>query len=62
MKYPLIAVISIYQVVISPMLVLVFGHACRYKQTCSEFTKVAIAKYGMIKGLKMGIERISTCV
>ena len=34
---------------------------CRYIPTCSEYTKIAIKKYGCIKGLKLGIKRIIRC-
>lgn len=34
---------------------------CRFTPTCSEYTKQAIIKYGVIKGLWLGIKRISRC-
>ena len=34
---------------------------CRYKPTCSEYTKEAIEEYGTIKGLFLGIKRILRC-
>ena len=34
---------------------------CRFYPTCSEYTKQAIIKYGIIKGLWLGIKRISKC-
>ena len=34
---------------------------CRFYPTCSQYTKGAIIKYGVIKGGFLGIKRISKC-
>jgi len=34
---------------------------CRYNPTCSEYTKQAIIKHGILKGGYMGIVRIISC-
>ncbi|MDD3236696.1 MAG: membrane protein insertion efficiency factor YidD [Candidatus Gastranaerophilales bacterium] len=34
---------------------------CRFYPTCSEYTKQAIIKYGILKGSWLGIKRISRC-
>ena len=34
---------------------------CRFTPTCSEYTRQAIEKYGVIKGIWLGIKRISKC-
>ena len=34
---------------------------CRFYPTCSEYTKQAIIKYGLFKGLKLGGKRICKC-
>ena len=34
---------------------------CRFYPTCSEYTKEAIIKYGVIKGGWLGIKRICRC-
>ena len=51
--------INFYQKCISP----VFGGrmVCRFTPTCSEYTKIAIMKYGLLHGVLMGIRRISRC-
>jgi hypothetical protein len=34
---------------------------CRFYPTCSEYTKQAIIKYGIIRGGWLGIKRICRC-
>lgn len=52
-----IFLISIYQKYISK----IFGRKCRFYPSCSEYTKQAIDKYGIIKGSFKGIKRIIKC-
>ncbi|MDR2807728.1 MAG: membrane protein insertion efficiency factor YidD [Spirochaetaceae bacterium] len=49
--------ITCYQRVISPH----FPACCRYVPSCSAYTYAAIRKYGVIKGLFLGIKRILRC-
>ncbi len=39
------------------------GHtpSCRYSPTCSNYTKEAIVKYGILKGVFLGAGRILRC-
>lgn len=53
----IICIISLYQKFISPLL----GNNCKYYPTCSEYTKQAVDKYGIIKGSILGIIRIFKC-
>ena len=34
---------------------------CRFTPTCSEYTKQAIIKYGVLKGGWLGVKRICRC-
>jgi putative membrane protein insertion efficiency factor len=52
-----IAMIRLYQWTISPWL----GPRCRFLPTCSEYTILAIRKYGVIRGVGKGARRILRC-
>ncbi len=56
LKKILIKLISLYQ-----KISMLKPPVCRFYPTCSEYTKQAIIKYGVIKGLWLGIKRISKC-
>ena len=61
-----LGIISGYQKYISPrkgVLGLIFGGEswCRYTPTCSDYTKTAVSKYGVAKGLFLGLGRIIRC-
>lgn len=34
---------------------------CRFLPTCSAYTKQALEKYGVIKGLWLGLKRVCIC-
>ena len=56
-KMLIIGLVYVYKFCISPM----FPHTCRFYPTCSEYTKQAIIKYGLLKGGLLGIKRICKC-
>ena len=49
--------IKIYKTMLSPFL----PARCRYAPTCSEYSLIAIKKYGIIKGVWLSIKRICSC-
>ena len=53
MKIIILGLIKFYKRFISPILSF-FGIHCKYYPTCSEYTKQAIEKYGVIKPTKKG--------
>ena len=55
-----VKLIEFYQKHISPLFYSK-GIRCRYYPTCSEYTKQAIEKYGLIKGMFKGLKRILRC-
>ena len=60
MKKIMIKFLEFYKKSISPWLENLGVH-CKYEPTCSEYTKQAIEKYGVIKGTLLGIKRILKC-
>ena len=54
-----ISLVRLYQRYISP--VIGGRNACRFTPSCSEYTAIAIAKYGVFRGVKMGARRIARC-
>ena len=54
-SFPLILMIRLYQLFISPLL----GQNCRYLPTCSEYSAQSIREHGVIKGIALSLKRIS---
>ncbi len=52
-----VAAIRLYQRALSPML----PDSCRFYQSCSEYTVLAIRRHGVLKGILMGSWRIMRC-
>ena len=57
LSFPFIALIKVYQLVISPWM----GASCRYTPTCSQYGIEALKKYGPVKGLWLTAKRIARC-
>jgi len=57
LQYLVVIPIRFYQIFISPL----FGKTCRYEPTCSWYTLEAIKEWGALKGLWLGLKRISRC-
>ncbi|WDF54156.1 membrane protein insertion efficiency factor YidD [Mucilaginibacter sp. KACC 22063] len=55
--YVFIAIIRLYQYLLSPIL----GASCRYTPTCSQYGIEAIKKHGAFKGGWLTLKRIGRC-
>lgn len=53
----LLAAVRAYQVLLSPCL----PRSCRYSPTCSEYTRLAIRRYGPLLGSWKAVCRIARC-
>lgn len=53
--------IYLYQKLLSPVLVLFFGRSCRFSPTCSEYSKEAILKHGVGRGVFLSLKRLIRC-
>ena len=56
-KRPLLAMIALYQYLLSPWL----GNQCRFYPTCSHYAAEAIQRHGALKGCWLAIRRIGRC-
>ena len=60
MKKIIIFLLKKYKKVLSPI-ISSCGIHCKYQPTCSEYMMQAVDKYGVIKGVFLGIIRILKC-
>jgi len=57
MKGFALELIRLYQATLSQIM----PPSCRFMPTCSQYTYEAITKFGLIKGVGLGIRRIARC-
>ncbi|MCB0261283.1 MAG: membrane protein insertion efficiency factor YidD [Calditrichaeota bacterium] len=57
MKFLIIAVIRLYQNLISPL----FPPSCRFYPTCSHYAIEAVSRHGVFRGGWLALKRISKC-
>lgn len=57
MRVILLGLIRFYQAGISPYI----GSHCRHIPSCSEYTFLAIRRFGSLRGFWLGLKRISQC-
>jgi uncharacterized protein len=53
----LIGAIWMYQRTLSPLL----GNVCRFEPTCSRYMVECLRKQGLLRGVAMGLRRVSRC-
>uniref|UniRef100_A0A832GMR2 Putative membrane protein insertion efficiency factor n=1 Tax=Caldimicrobium thiodismutans TaxID=1653476 RepID=A0A832GMR2_9BACT len=57
----LLRLIELYQHFISPFLALHFNLHCRYYPSCSEYAKLAIKDWGILRGSLLALKRFLRC-
>ena len=53
--------LRIYQRFVSPLLRAVFRSECRFYPSCSEYSRQALLRYGLARGLRMTAFRLCRC-
>ncbi|MBN2301605.1 MAG: membrane protein insertion efficiency factor YidD [Lentisphaerae bacterium] len=53
----LIKIIRFYQLIISPL----FGNCCRFYPSCSNYSMMAIAEHGALRGIWLSLIRLCKC-
>ncbi len=56
-----LAALAVYRAMVSPLLVALFGYACRYEPSCSEYARLAIAEHGVWRGGALALRRLARC-
>jgi len=57
----IVGVLRSYKKFFSPVLERVFGKACRFTPTCSEYAIGALERFGTKKGIRISIKRLAKC-
>ncbi len=57
MRILILGLIRLYQLTVAPLL----PASCRFHPSCSEYTRQAIDKFGVITGALFGIKRMFRC-
>jgi putative membrane protein insertion efficiency factor len=57
LRYFIAWVIRLYQLTLSFWL----GRQCRFLPSCSEYARQAVLKFGVVRGLRLGVRRLAKC-
>jgi len=53
--------VRFYRAILSPMILGLYGSACRFEPSCSEYAHQAITQFGLIRGVSMAARRLARC-
>jgi putative membrane protein insertion efficiency factor len=56
-----LALLSFYRFAISPLFIALFGPACRFEPSCSQFASDAIRIHGLPRGTVLALRRLLRC-
>lgn len=54
---PLIGLVRLYQLTLSPWL----GQRCRFEPTCSQYALTALRRFGALRGTALTVRRLARC-
>ncbi len=57
MRKAVITTLRLYKRFVSPCL----PSACRFSPTCSEYMMEAVGRYGVLRGIGLGLRRLGRC-
>jgi putative membrane protein insertion efficiency factor len=57
----LIALIRVYQLTLSRLLVAAFGPACRFEPSCSRYAVACLEGQGALRGTLLSVKRLCKC-
>ena len=57
----LIALIRLYQQLLSPLLTLAAGRVCRFEPSCSRYSVACLETYGATRGSLLSVRRLCKC-
>ena len=61
MKAALIALIRLYQLTLSRVLVAIFGPICRFEPSCSRYAMQCLELHGVLRGSLLSAKRLCRC-
>ncbi len=57
MRWLVVALVRLYQILISP----VFGDCCRFHPSCSQYAIESLKRHGTVKGTWLSLRRMIRC-
>ena len=57
----LLLLVGAYRAVISPLLTALFGRACRFEPSCSEYAQQSLRQFGPLRGSWRALRRVCRC-
>ena len=55
------SILHVYRIALSPLVLALFGPACRFEPSCSEYAQLAIQTHGICRGGYMAARRLLRC-
>ena len=56
-----LVMLRIYRAIVSPLIMGLYGPACRFEPSCSQYAHQAIATYGVMRGGAMAARLLARC-